>query len=367
MDRYESYFQGALSEEFVLKLFSRLKSPITCEKIIRKKKSEQELSNDLITKKAMGVSASIESALGFFNTHDSSLNSIILSRYYFLLQLTIAEQVGSLNNMDSLESIELYTKQGHGIKTIQDSESVFPFNFFSYIQGSGYLAKYLIFLGITDKSFIINDKIDKYNIGDPQHFVSILDLFRRIPELANVIEDHIEVFPLTFRVAVHRRDFNADNGKKVAYATIYSNHTADEISSLNTILKNPKEIPYKELGFSNTGNVTAYEIKYEGTKMPNEIIKLYKSGMASDMFICPLYNNIDDHIAIHLMLLYNLSIIVRYYPSLWHQIEKGDLNQFASLIDYYIYTFDQVIPISMLQRITGTRISITTKMGGAGS
>jgi hypothetical protein len=76
------------------------------------------------------------------------------------------------------------------------------------------------------------------------------------------------------------------------------------------------------------------------------------------IFICPVHKCIQDPIAINFILLYGLSIIVRYYPLFWYEISSGALNQYYSLIEYYLSIFDQVILEKMLERITGKSLRI---------
>lgn len=56
------------------------------------------------------------------------------------------------------------------------------------------------------------------------------------------------------------------------------------------------------------------------------------------------------------MTLYALSIVVRYLPLLWHEIEDGGLDHIRALIEHYISVFDNVLPKLAIERITGRRL-----------
>jgi hypothetical protein len=56
------------------------------------------------------------------------------------------------------------------------------------------------------------------------------------------------------------------------------------------------------------------------------------------------------------MKLYALSIIVRYLPLLWHEIEDGKLDHIRALIEHYVVIVDNVLPQLAVQRLTGRRL-----------
>ena len=89
-------------------------------------------------------------------------------------------------------------------------------------------------------------------------------------------------------------------------------------------------------------------------------LKLYKSSYSATSSILPVKKVVDDIVAIHFMLLYALSIIVRYYPSLWDRIEYGEFDDVGSIIEYYLSTFDKIILEEMIKRIEGKDVGIAT-------
>ena len=92
-------------------------------------------------------------------------------------------------------------------------------------------------------------------------------------------------------------------------------------------------------------------------------ILTYKSSYCPTSFIVPLFEDISDPIVINFMLMYTLSIIVRYLPDVWYEITLGKLNNIRELIDFYITIFDHVVPHKMLERITEKRLHIATPGG----
>lgn len=86
-------------------------------------------------------------------------------------------------------------------------------------------------------------------------------------------------------------------------------------------------------------------------------IETYKSGYCGTSIIVPVWGT-RDPLLIHFVILYALSIIVRYLPSLWHDIEEGELNHVRALVEHYLAIVDNVLPQLTLERITGDRLSI---------
>lgn len=53
------------------------------------------------------------------------------------------------------------------------------------------------------------------------------------------------------------------------------------------------------------------------------------------------------------MLLYCLSIWVRYWPALWRDISEGELQIYRPLVENYLYVVERVFPNIVLNRLYG--------------
>jgi hypothetical protein len=67
-------------------------------------------------------------------------------------------------------------------------------------------------------------------------------------------------------------------------------------------------------------------------KFWHQCMDLYKSGYSGTSYIVPLWDCIRDPMLLHFVVLYALSIVVRYLPALWHEIEDGELDHLRALI-----------------------------------
>src|SRR5258706_14380160 len=102
----------------------RLTSSNVCSRVITARKTD--LAADIAMKKGQEVASSIRSALGYWDSQPASLNAKVLTRYYALLQITIAEQVSDPSSAAGLREIQSHTEAGHGLWTMADPEKEFP-------------------------------------------------------------------------------------------------------------------------------------------------------------------------------------------------------------------------------------------------
>lgn len=363
-------------DEILWVRIARLKSTKLCEELIRNKQKEQgtSLSDELIKKKAVGVSSAVEAAIGYWKSGSDSLNAWILSRYYALLQMTIAEQVASVKNSDDLASIQRHTIFGHGMATISDPSVKFPEGYYSMLLSSGHFSAYLRFLGYDIKDISFNRRLREIRESpDKKNLIPLTDLFRSIPELRSICMEYLNQQPLSFQIAHSTRnhiDRDVIFGKRnpysevahttspkseqpyYTYATILPEGPGVDLAYLQKL-----ELPVAEIEEHEPGSFSGKVFHQEG-KLWWDYFTHYKSGYCGTSILSPLLGRISDPIPINVLLLYNLSIICRYLPDLWYEINVGEQNQFHSLIEHYLTVFDRVMPHKMLERISENQISL---------
>lgn len=379
---------GTDPDELYLLRLGRFKSFELSKRLLKEKEEKKGLAleNELLNRKAQGLSSAIDSALNYFSVKSNSLNTKILMRYYSLLQFTIAEEVASLNNDSDLNKIQNNTSYGHGLAVYQ-SEGIDD-NFFNkfncYILSNGHFSKYLKHLNYTNISNIsINKRVssEKEAINEASKLISISRLFRTIPELHNMVEEIIDEPPLSLNIIYdsipnyeieeeRREEYSKEIG---TFAFKAPPLTSEEKISFLKILPNSRKL---NIEFLNSLNLpfTNYKLRYDSYSGEEYIscqiehstkshwwsdLNLYKSNYCASSIIPPIIGEIADPILINFMLLYSLSIIVRYLPALWYKITLGDLNHIGGLIEYYISVLDHVLPPLILKRITERDIHIS--------
>ena len=130
-------------------------------------------------------------------------------------------------------------------------------------------------------------------------------------------------------------------------------YTKEYLDGLDLPLKNIQEEidpPTKTLNFVG-------EFAHPGEDYWWKYLETYKSGYCGTSLIVPFWDTANPF-NIHFVILYALSIVVRYLPSLWHEIEDGKLNHIRALIEHYLVVVDNVLPQLVLERITGDRLAV---------
>lgn len=365
--RHERYVAND-QQEMVRLRTNRLRSVALCEGLLREKCEMYgvALDDETIRGKAVGLSSAVDCAMGYWNTQSQNLNAKVLSRYYGLLQMTIAEQVSSVRSDADLSRVQRHTEQGHGLATVQDPDQDFPDSFYIHLVSQGHFRHYLRFLGIDVDNHVSERRMRSVGVDtDRSKLVPVSDLFRRIPELQPVIREYLNEFPMSFHIGAHppsifmNRRLPIDGGQQLEHLTVKlhifnSDVPVDFLNMLNLPIRN------LELHHDEATGSSSYigDFTYPNNGHWHQHLDLYKSNYCGTTYIVPLFNVIHDPIVLNLMLMYGLSILVRYLPELWYRVTMGDLNHIGSLVEYYLSIFDQVMPLKMLERITEKRILI---------
>lgn len=360
------HIEGISIEELLYLRIKRLTSTTLCRNVIKRQKPD--LTPEVLNSKAEGLSSSINSFLGFFNFENKtkSLNLWILTRYYALLQITIAEQLVQRDEISSLEDIEQSTKYGHGINACYTTGHNILDDFKLYLRPRGYLSDYLSYLGFDVAGLTSEHSIRSDDLTNSKLF-SLEELFLRIPEMRAYKDEY---FSKPFYVLHTIYD-----GMKNRSPSIFS-EKKEELKTKTTYIMIPAPIPedlqnytipFKNVEIRESEDNQSDDDLYYSCYIEHETeyvwqsLKTYKTAYSATSFIVPLKNTVDDAVAINLMLLYGLSIIVRYYPSIWNKIEHSEYNDTRSLIEYYLTIFDKIILELMIEKIEGKKplIAIT--------
>jgi hypothetical protein len=80
-------------------------------------------------------------------------------------------------------------------------------------------------------------------------------------------------------------------------------------------------------------------------------------GINGTSIIVPFWG-LNDVFLLHFVILYALSIVVRYLPSLWYEIDHGSLDHIKALLEEYIVITDRVLPRLAIERIAGINLRV---------
>jgi hypothetical protein len=365
-----------VSETVWLRL-RRLTSAQLCAQLLHARPSSA--TADLIEKKSVGMSSAIRSALGYWDAKEGGLNSKILSRYYALLQITIAEQISFLDNSDDLSAVQRHTEYGHGLFTIADAGLRFPQGYYLGCLRSGHFAAYLRSLDQNMALYSHERRPRKFQDADRSKLVSLADLLRRVPELQEVIKEYIGLEALSFQIAHDQRNFLERSGRMQAHAAKTGEVLMDPPSDTD-IVKSYVAIfhrgaaltaeDFDGFGFEikNLALAPANPALHQHERFVGEVthpkgtvwwnfVDTYKSGYSGTSLIVPLWGTRDPFV-LHFAILYAFSIVVRYLPETWHSIEHGSLDNVRALLEHYLVIVDNVLPHLAVERLTQKRLLV---------
>lgn len=305
----------------------RLTSATLCRRVIEAR--SPIISGDRAGRKGNEVAASVRSALGYWQSQTVALNAKVLTRYYALLQISIAEQLADPESIADLQQIQSHTEAGHGLWTISSLEGDFPDNYMTAYRGRGHFHEYCRFRGLDLSAYEAGPRAHSWEgvrVDRRGHLIALGDLFRRVPELQQLIEETLGVQPLSFRVGAHQATpAEAESSEAITRIGIYPDShklTADYLNSLNLPVKNFR--PTRD-ELSDTPYFIG-DLTHPRQKLWHQCLPMYKSDYCGTSIIVPFWGGIIDPFLIHFMTLYALSIVVRYLPRLWHEIEDGRLT-----------------------------------------
>jgi hypothetical protein len=348
--------------------FRRLTSSTLCRRMIEAR--APKLPPAVAEQKGQEVASSVRGALGYWGTQPGSLNAKVLSRYYALLQVSIAEQISDPASTADLRKIQSHTESGHGLWAIAAPEEEFPANYRIACQARGHFYEYCRYKGIDLAPYALGARPASWaKLAEDKRSrtTALADMLRRIPELQPLIEETLGVQPLSFRVGYDTRspdnaqrgaqaasDAPRKEGPVTAFIGIYSLGQKLSVEYLRSL-----ELPFKNIREdSATGpqsNNFLADFEHPRKIYWENYLGTYKSGYCGTSVIVPVWG-VKDIFIIHFIVLYALSIVVRYLPSLWHEIEDGRLDHIRALIEQYLAVVDNVLPIVAIQRITGRRL-----------
>ncbi|SIT45619.1 conserved hypothetical protein [Paraburkholderia ribeironis] len=369
----EYIFADNLSEVIWLRL-KRLSSHQLCEKVILRR--SRAMPETVLAEKSAGMAWAVRSAVGYWETKSGGLNARVLSRYYALLQMSIAEQIAAGDETSTLPSIQRYTEQGHGLFTTTADIGEFPANYLVGCLKSGHFPAYCKTREMAVDEFAFERKPRKQlNDAERARVVSLADLLRRVPELQSVTQEYLSTYPLSFHVG-KRHDSELEQQLDQLGASMIG--CLYDAKTLTPALSTASSIAISPVGYELTAeqaNTLDLPIKdfedrkdaCSGLTFPTgkfehpanehwyQRLKLHKSGYCGSSIMVPYWGT-DDIFTLHFVILYAFSIVTRYLPSLWHEIEDGKLDQLRSLLEHYLVIVDNVLPKIALERITGDSV-----------
>ena len=326
-----------------------------------------QLTQDEVDSKAEGVSYLIQNAIDYYdNAETGNITQRMLNLYYGTIALMEAEMLIYGDRYKRLGEIENITKSGHGLLTFGEAKSLKDFHI-------GVLNKGLFQAWLSHRGIPVTEFPESRKKAEKSDFhVSLDDLLCNIPELQNVMQETEEnykpffLFPC-YDVSFNSRHFLQDipykrryEGSYLAFLNLEGKHDPDwEKQLIESFLGS-----FTIVGEYNDRDSNGWRVfvrHQEGTNHYDS----YNShkGLSASMVLSPLFGRTDDWEVFAIMILYALSIIVRYMPNLWARILHGDLDNYKAVFYQFSRVAERELTQIFLEKLTGKNILITHPQG----
>jgi len=355
-----------LSEEPIEAIWLRLRqlqSVTLAKKLIERRAAAEGVALDgsVIQSKAEGVAYALRNASDYFHSREGrNVSQRVLNLYYGSLAFAFAEMLASPHGAETLARIEDSTKLGHGLYTVDGPGSGLE----QIVVGvfSGFFPAWTTSIGqpidaIPRKKARSYDDLASY---PEMSWISVETLFASIPEIGDLFSDIFESKP---RWVTPAGDQMANAGMGLfgtrkpparSYIQLVDGTCRLTKADIALFLGPIGEIG--EVASEGGGRYFRAAVDHPGKEFWFEVLKIHHSPLGRQALIQPIFGVIDEYRAICVVLLYALSIIVRYRPSIWRRVQEGDLDHMRVLIEAFLTVVERVLPEQYLERITGQRV-----------
>lgn len=355
-----------LSEEPIEAIWLRirqLQSVTLAEKLIARRAQAEgvALDNSVARSKAEGVAFALRNASDYFQAKEGrNVSQRILNLYYGSLAFAFAEMLAAPSGAKTLAEIEDSTKVGHGLFTVDGTGSGLE----QIIVGvfAGFFPTWVAFTGspIQDIPSKKPRRYDDLAACSTASWLTLEALFASMPEIADLYSDIFNGKPRWVRPSYDRManaGISLFPGRKTATRSyvVFGDDTGrltkEDIALFPGPLSEITEIEPK--GASRRYRMA---VDHPGKNVWWEALHVHHSPFERTALIRPIFGVVDEYRAICVALLYALSIIVRYRPSIWRRVQEGDLDHMRVMIEAFLAVVERVLPEQFLEKITAQRV-----------
>lgn len=359
---FSNYIQ---SEDPIKQIWSRIKqfkSIDLARKLVhdRFRSNDMPLNDIIINSKAEGLAYCVQNGCDYFEAASKQkLNQRIVSLYYGGIAFASAEMLASPNGPISLDEVEAMTKNGHGLYTFDSKiDNAFE-GFIVGVLSNGFYKQWVEFLG-CDVSLFPPKKPRKSTDIDlsKDEVTTLIELFSRIPELEGLFL-LVTDSPVNWLNVHHDSDANDHKVNKfgetyVIITDISCSKSREDIAKLPAPIF---QIEYQSS--SEPGLHFKCLIKHSNCEYWHGAIDLHRSPFTSTSLIVPIFGTVKEYRAICIALLYALSILVRYRPSIWRQVVSGKHEKYLVLTEEFLDVYERIAPQEFLNSIIDNNVYVT--------
>lgn len=318
----------------------------------------------VLNAKAEGLAFALRNAIDYFHVRaDQNVSQRVLNLYYGSMSFAFAEMLAAPNGPSTLAEIEESTKQGHGLCTVDGDVEGLEHIVVGAI-ATGFFPTWMRFLGVPTDKFPrqkpkIHGDLSKQAEGT---WATVEQLFARIPEVADLFTDIFDSKP-AWVTPIYDQNANQGPtlfGRKERPSTTYALLLDDSARlTRDDISKFPGPISQiTEVASEDSGRHFRVAVDSMGKETWWDALPLHHSPFERTALVMPLFGVVGEYRAICVVLLYAMSIIVRYRPSVWRRVQEGDLDHLRVLIEAFLAVVERVLPEQFLEKVTGQRIFV---------
>lgn len=345
---------------------SRLKSATLARKAVAARAFTEDIqlaTSDLETK-GDGVAYAARNATDYFALKDvGNVSQRILNLYYGCLSFAFAEMLSAPGGPAELSRIEDATKQGHGLWTHDGEEGGFGGLAVGPI-GSGFFPVWMKSIGIGPLAAMDKKprRVSDLLAAPEGSWATMEQLFARIPEVSDLFEDIFPgrpawVTPVYDQCANRRTGlFGGWPHPETSYVLLVDGSGRMSAEDLVALPDCVREITPAASG--GRAHHFRAAVDHPGAENLWSALDVHRSPFVSSALILPLFGSVNQYRATCVVILYALSILVRYRPSLWRRIQEDDLDHMRALVEAFLTTVERVLPEQFLESITGEKMAV---------
>lgn len=360
-------YQVLISEEPIQAIWLRLRqlqSVTLAAKLItaRGQRDNIELTDEAIRSKAEGLSYALRNAADYYHARDMrTVSQRILNLYYGSMAFAFAEMLAMPPGPNALADIENVTKQGHGLYTVDGARDGLEHLVVGVIS-SGFFPAWMKAMRLPTAA-IPQKKLRQYAdiaLQPVDSWLTIERLFALIPEISDLFTGIFDSAPgwasPIYDQAANQGAFQTGPGTRSTrtYALLHDESgrlTKEEIAAFPGPISEIMEV-----AADGAGRNFRVAVDHPGKRIWWEALPVHRSPFQQPALIMPIFGSVGEYRAICVVLLYALSIIVRYRPSIWRRVQEGDLDHMRVLIEAFLTVAERILPEEFLEQVSGQRI-----------
>lgn len=339
---------------------SQLKSATLAQRAVARRVEQHgaPIGPDEIRSKGEGVAFALSNAADYFSAiNHNNLSQRILNLYYGTMSFAFAEMLAAPTGPLTLAELESITKKGHGLYT-HDGVDEDLGNLAVGALSTGFFPSWV--KAISEQSIAVAkrkpDGFDQLQAAPADSWHTLAQLFARVPEVSDLFEDVFDELP-AWVIPIYDQEAN---GRSKPCSTTYIT-LADPSFRLNSLDIERFLGPIREIALTkptNVGKSFRVAIDHPSDEHWWQALNIHHSPFVRNALVEPLFGGLTQYRATCFTLLYALSILVRYRPSIWRRIQSGDLDHFRALIEVLLSAIERILPEQFLERISGQPLAV---------